>query len=401
MRCSVRKPQGAVVIGGHINGLGIIRSLAARGIPTAVILTKAYDFAHHSRYISEYESALEMAERPEQLLEALDRRSCRWKEWALFPVNDEALAAIAHSRQQLESMYSVIAPTNEVMPYLLDKKLMLDAAESVGIPTPLCYGPAVQVTADRLDLRFPVIVKPLAGYRFQERFGCKVFVAADRAELRQAISQVERAGIPCQVFDIIPGADSRIYCHCVYIDARGNPRADVTIRKIRQSPPFFGVSRVAEIAPNGAHMREQTNEFLRRIGFRGIAVVEYKLDPRDNTFRFLEINGRSVIYNSLLRKAGMDLAWLAWSDYIENRHETARIRHWPGVWINLHADLLYSTFRGRSEGLRPKDFLSPYMRPMIEAVWSVRDPKPFLVEWSRTFGRSFKGLSGKSPDSRS
>jgi D-aspartate ligase len=401
MRCSVGKPQGAVVIGGHINGLGIIRSLAARRIPTAVILTKTYDFAHHSRYISEYESALEMAERPEQLLEGLDRRLSRWKGWALFPVNDEALAALAHSRQQLESVYSIIAPPNEVIRYLLDKKLMLDAAGSIGIPTPLCYGPAVQATADRSDIRFPVIVKPLMGYRFQECFGCKVFVAANPAELKHAISQVEQAGIPCQVFDIIPGADNRIYCHCVYIDASGDPRADITIRKIRQSPPFFGVSRVAEIAPNGAHMREQTIEFLRRIGFRGIAVAEYKLDPRDDTFRFLEINGRSVIYNSLLRKAGMDLAWLAWSDYIERRPETARIRHWPGVWINLHADLLYSMFQSRNEGLRPKDFLSPYMRPMIEAVWSVHDPKPFLVEWGRTISQSFKGLSDTSPDSRS
>lgn len=391
------KPQGVVVIGGHINGLGIIRSLAARRIPTAVILTKSYDFAHHSRYISEYESAFEMAKRPEQLPEALDRRSSRWKGWALFPVNDEALAAIAHSRQQLESVYPIIAPPNEAIRCFLDKKLMLDVAGSIGIQTPLCYGPAVQATADRLDIRFPVIVKPLMGYRFQEFFGRKLFVAANPAELKHAISQIEKAGISCQVFDIIPGADNRIYCHCVYIDASGDPRADVTIRKIRQSPPFFGVARVAEIAPNNAHLREQTIEFLRRIRFRGIAVAEYKLDPRDDTFRFLEINGRSVIYNSLLRKAGIDLAWLAWSDYIENRPITARIRHWPGVWINLHADLFYSVFRGRNEGLSPKDFLSPYMRPVIEAVWSGHDPKPFLVEWGRTIGQNLKGRPENRP----
>jgi hypothetical protein len=36
--------NGAIVIGGHINGLGIIRSLAALNIATSVILTEPYDF---------------------------------------------------------------------------------------------------------------------------------------------------------------------------------------------------------------------------------------------------------------------------------------------------------------------------------------------------------------------
>lgn len=395
------KPKGAVVIGGHINGLGIIRSLAARRIPTAVILTKPHDFAQYSRYISGFEPAFEMTERPEQLLEALDRRSSQWKGWALFPVNDEALAALVQSRQQLESVYPVMAPPNEILPYLLDKKRMLEEAESIGIPTPLCYGPAVRATADRSDISFPVIVKPLAGYRFLERFNCKVFVAASQPELRQAISRVEQAGIPCRVFDIIPGADSQVYCYCVYMDARGNPLAEVAIRKLRQSPPFFGVARVAEIAPHNPQLREPTIEFLRRIGFQGIAVAEYKLDPRDGTFRFLEINGRSVIYNSLFRKAGVDLAWLAWSDYIERRPESARPHHWPGVWVNLHADLLYSILRGHKEGLRSKDFLSPYLRPITEAVWSIHDPKPFWVEWGRTLRQSLGRLAEKTHAARS
>jgi predicted ATP-grasp superfamily ATP-dependent carboligase len=175
----------------------------------------------------------------------------------------------------------------------------------------------------------------------------------------------------------------------------------MTVRKLRQSPPFFGVARAAEIAPNHAEMKEPTIEFLRRIGFRGIAVAEYKLDPRDGTFRFLEINGRSVIYNSLLRKAGVDLAWLAWSDYIGGQPEFARSYHWPGVWINLHADLLYSVLRGRKEGLRPKNFLSPYLRPMIEAVWSIDDSKPFWIEWGRTGRQCLSRLTGKSRAVRS
>ena len=220
-------------------------------------------------------------------------------------------------------------------------------------------------------------------------------VASNPAELRAAISRVEETGIECRIYDIVPGPDSNIYCHCVYMDASGIPRAALTVRKIRQSPLFFGVSRVAEIAAHNAHLHEASVELLRKIRFQGIAVAEYKLDPRDGTFRFLEVNGRSVIYNSLLRRAGMDVAALAWSDYIECSPETVQTKHWPGVWINLHADLLYSALRGRDEGLHPKDFLTPYLRPKIEAVWSRRDPVPFLMQWSRTLGQGINSLSAR------
>lgn len=155
------------------------------------------------------------------------------------------------------------------------------------------------------------------------------------------------------------------------------------MRKLRQSPPFFGVSRVAELVKENPTLREATVEILRRIGFRGMVSAEFKLDPRDGIFRFLEVNGRSPLFNALLRKAGLDMGGLAWSEYVEGRLEPARPNGWPGVWINLHADVLYSVLY-RHARISLADFLAPYRRPKIEAVWSARDPVPFLAQWSRT-----------------
>src|SRR5512145_2598727 len=141
MKSAAMNPGGVIVIGGHINGLGIIRSFAARNIRTAVITTKAYDLAQYSRCIEACESALDLVDRPERLVEALTRRSSLWKGWALFPSNDEALAAIAQCRQRLEADYPILAASNEALQYFLDKDLMLQAARDVGLPVPICYGP--------------------------------------------------------------------------------------------------------------------------------------------------------------------------------------------------------------------------------------------------------------------
>jgi predicted ATP-grasp superfamily ATP-dependent carboligase len=397
MESALKKTRGVIVIGGYINGLGIVRSFNACKIPAGIILTKNYDIAHYSRCVSLCEKALEITESPELLTDVLARRSTIWKGWALFPSNDEALAAIMHCRQYLESFYPIIAPPNDAASYMLDKERMLNIAQSIGVPVPIFYGSADQATADRPDLRFPVIVKPIMGHVFAEHFGRKLFVAADRAELKKIISKINKVGFRCHVYDLVPGPDSHVYSCSIYMDKNGSPTEMITIRKLRQSPPFFGVARVAELVKTETHIREATIEMLRRIRFRGIAAAEYKLDPRDGTFRFLEMNGRSILANTLLRQAGMDLACLAWSDYINHQRATFLPRHWPGVWINLHADLIYSVTHGRKEKMRMKDFLAPYLRPKIEAVWSYRDPVPFIMQWARPFRHSTRKPLVKSP----
>jgi D-aspartate ligase len=382
---------GAVVVGGYVNGLGLVRALAAREVRTAVVTTKPYDIAHRSRWVSAHDGVLDLEERPESLVELLERRALDWSGWALFPANDEALAALAQHRDRLASTYRVVAPPWEVASSFLDKGRMMDVARAAGVDVPHCYGPAVEATAALPELRFPVVVKPVVGYRFSSRFGTKLFAANDREELRRSISLVEDAKVSCHVFDFVPGPDDRIYTYCTYVDAHGEPLSGVTVRKLRQSPPFFGVARVAEIADDNPTLRDATVEILRRIGHRGMAAAEFKLDPRDGTFRFLEINGRSVMYNALLRRAGLDLGGLAWSDHVCGQPEPARPNGWRGVWIHLHADILYSALYRRYDRVGLADFLAPYKRPKVYAVWSATDPLPFITQWSQT---AWEGASG-------
>ena len=258
---------------------------------------------------------------------------------------------------------------------------MADLARSAGIPSPHCYGPAVASLLQGPELSYPVVVKPTVGYRFVARFGVKLFVATSREQLATAIARLSHADLQGQVFDLVPGDDSRIYCYCTFVDQRGEPRGGVTIRKLRQAPPFFGSARVAEIVDDRPALREMTEAFLSRAGFRGFAAAEFKLDRRDETFRFIEINGRSVVYNGLLRQGGMDVASLLLADSAAGVQDGVRPSHWPGVWIDRHTDLLYSVFFRRHQAISVRQFLAPYRRPTIDAVWSARDPTPSLAQW--------------------
>jgi predicted ATP-grasp superfamily ATP-dependent carboligase len=375
---------GAIVVGGHVNGLGLVRALAARGIPVAVVTTEPYDIAHRSRLVVDHDGVSGLHEQPERLVALLDGRATRWAGWAVFPANDDALAALSGHHDHLASTYRVLAPPAETASYFLDKARMLDVAGAVGVDLPRCYGPATAATAARGDIAFPVVVKPDVGYRFRARFDCKLFAAYDRRELDEAVARLAAHGLRGQVFDWVPGPDSAIYAYCTYLDARGEPCGGLTVRKLRQAPPRFGVARVAEVVADEPDLRDATIAMLRRIGFCGMASAEFKRDPRDGRFRFLEVNGRSVIYNALLRRAGLDLAGLAWSDQVCGRSEAPTRNGWPGVWVNLHADLLYSLLGRGDAAVTFPEFVAPYRRPTIDAVWSAKDPLPFVVQWART-----------------
>src|SRR5262249_42090045 len=146
----------------------------------------------------------------------------------------------------------------EIARHFLDKTLMLSAASAVGVDMPIDYGSAVESTASRADLRFPVVVKPDGGYRFFTRFGCKLFVARARAELLQAIARFADAGLRGHVYDLVPGPDRQIFAYGTYVDSEGRYCGGVTVRKLRQSPPHFGVARVAEIADDNPLLRDAT-----------------------------------------------------------------------------------------------------------------------------------------------
>lgn len=382
-----RKPDSnlAIIIGGYVNGLGLVRALAAMNRKIIVITTKPYDIAHRSKYVNGHYHVSKLDLHPEVLSELLKQHAKDWFGAVVFPTNDEAITSLSLYHEALSPWFRLAVPPLDSIPYILDKISMLRAARNVGIQHPHCYGPATESVSNNPDLCFPVVVKPVRASEFSSKFGEKLFVAHNSSELLDLSSLLSRSGIEGEVFDLIPGPDSRIYAYCVYMNQHGDPVAECTIRKLRQSPPSFGIARVAELTNNIPLIREQSIELLRHIGFRGIAVAEFKHDERDGTFRFFEINGRSVVYNTLLRQGNLDVVRLTWSDYGEGQAKRVETAAWPGVWIHLHADVLRTLQNWRSEQLTIGDYLKPYGRQKTFAVWSPHDPKPFFAQWSRSF----------------
>lgn len=377
---------GVVVLGGYVNALGVVRSLAARGWTVAVITSQPFDIAHHSRHVVAHISAPWLDREPDRLLELLLKQRHRWQGWVLLPTHDGALGGLSRHRPTLSRYFRVAAPSWDVAHRVLDKQLMGEAGLAAGLSLPQDFGLASPQCWERTDLLFPLLVKPVHGHLFFSRFHRKLFLVRNRQQLREAVDLVRAAGLTCQLQEWIQGPDDQIYCHCLHVDRNGSASPGLTVRKRRQSPSGFGVARVATLTPTPPELAEATLHLARHLGWHGPVIAEFKVDPRDGSFRFIEVNGRLVLYNTLLERGGLSLPALVVADQLGLPPPAVVPVPWDGHWIHLHADLFHSLLELRRGSISLVDMIAPYRRSWMEAVWQADDPLPFLLQWSRTIG---------------
>jgi predicted ATP-grasp superfamily ATP-dependent carboligase len=120
--------------------------------------------------------------------------------------------------------------------------------------------------------------------------------------------------------------------------------------------------------------------------------VEYKLDPRDGRYRLMEINGRCPLINALPARCGVNYPLLAWREHVLREKVNAESNGWRGVWTHMHADLLYTLVEDRDPEWSWSEFVRSYTGPWVDAVWSSKDPLPFLAQCAGTLRKAVQGV---------
>ena len=124
---------GAIVLGGNFIGLGVVRSLGARGIPVWIVDPKRSNaVARFSRYAQRF---LEPTADVHHFLIREGQRH-RLDGWVLFPADDTSVEILSTNHQSLSTIYHVTTPPIDVTKFALDKRLTYRRADELGIPTP-------------------------------------------------------------------------------------------------------------------------------------------------------------------------------------------------------------------------------------------------------------------------
>jgi D-aspartate ligase len=190
------------------------------------------------------------------------------------------------------------------------------------------------------------------------------------------------------VQEILQGDDSNIIVYLAYYDLEGHPPAEFSARKIRHDPPSFGNARVAESIDN-PEIISLNRTLLKELDYRGSLVSnEFKYDDRNGKLKFIEINPRSCMFQTLVEASGVNLPWIMYQELVLGK-KVARSPQKNGIfWIHEATDV--SRFRRNQERIPFREYISPYFSKKVFAVFALDDLKPSIMEWLSTCGAIIK-----------
>ena len=278
----------AVVVGGSLNGLGVVRSLSQGGMPIYLVATTRLCAAGWSRHCT-----FVPVEGPDEIslmdaLVALGRRLADRP--VLILTSEQSVNTVSTHRKELESLYRFSLPSEEVVQTLADKTLFHELAEREGFPVPRSVPVADAPDLGRLtELTPPLIIKPADKTLALSRLVERAVLAATLADAQRTCERMLTQARRLVVQEWIAGPDSEIFFTLFSCDGHGRLIGLFPGRKLVCDPPTIGTTALCVAAPEmAAELTPVTLGFINRLGYRGFGSLEFKRESRSGRCLIIE-----------------------------------------------------------------------------------------------------------------
>jgi D-aspartate ligase len=381
-RPAARAPRraGAIVVGGDYQGLGIVRSLGRRGVPTCVIDDER-SIARYSRYTSHAIACEDLRDEQRTVATIIDTgRRLGLEGWVLYPTRDETVAAFSRYRSELAEHFKVPTPPWDVVRRAWDKRETYALAAELGIPVPRTWYPANATELQQVEGEPPFAIKPAIKEHFIYATKSKAWKARTKAELESLFESAAGIVEPGEVMiqELIPGDGRQQFAYCAFFKNQ-EPVAKMVVQRRRQHPPEFGRASTFVQTVDAPEVDRLSERFLRSLDFYGLVELEFKLDPRDGQYKLLDVNARTWGYHTIGTKAGVDFPYMVYADQVGERVQQCRAE--SGVrWIRLATDLPTAAVEVVNGRLDWRAYGRSLASSNVESVFSRRDPLPGLME---------------------
>jgi predicted ATP-grasp superfamily ATP-dependent carboligase len=360
-----------------LGDMDLVRPLGLAGIPVAVGAPRG-DPARFSRFVRD-RFELQGEDGPEAETAALLAQWAAGKPAppALFYEDDWNLLLVSRRREELARHLRFVVAEAELVEDLVDKERFQALAERAGLPVPRARAarPAHE-PAPVDEFAYPVLLKPVPARNARWRAvepDRKALSIADAGALRDVWARLGDGGVEVLLQELIPGPESRIESHHVYVDERGDIVAQFTGRKIRTFPTELGHSTALEIT-DSPDVEALGGELVGRLGLTGVAKADFKRAP-DGTLHLLEINPRFTLWAHLAAKAGLNLPAVVYADLVSEPRPALRRARVGATWSRSLSDLKAV----RAEGGSTRRWLRWLAGCEAVSLIAPDDPLPFLA----------------------
>ncbi|MHA2051970.1 MAG: carboxylate--amine ligase [Candidatus Hodarchaeales archaeon] len=386
-----RLENGALIIGGHTQGLGLARMLGKYGIPIILIDTSTFSLTRYSKYCLKflkapnqlYKSNMDFS----QYLISLCKKYLLF-DYIIFPTDDQTIAFLSKNKEHLSDYYTIWTQEWDIIRVCYNKRFTYEKAKEIGLYFPKSFFPVNESDLKNIpsSIKFPVILKPAIMQKYYKKTKTKVIVVKNERELIFNYKKMVKIINPSEIIiqEIIPGSSKNLFSLGSFFKYN-DIVAGFVGKRSRQLPMDFGkISTYVEIEEQPEIMKNGT-KLLRGLKYYGISEVEFKFDSRDQKFKLLEINPRTWKWHSIGLIAGINLPLLLYCDLKkcnlgkETLHQKKIIDE-NLKWIDIYSD----AFVVLKDILKKKISLTQYFDSIrgkkVFGSLTREDPLPFIIE---------------------
>jgi predicted ATP-grasp superfamily ATP-dependent carboligase len=389
-----------VTDGEHRAALATVRSLGRAGYAVHVAASTPRSLAGASRAVRARVTTPPPLDNPIGFIDAVAAYVAERGIAVVIPTTEAAALALLAAPDRLAPAV-IPMPDLATFQALSDKAALAERAAAVGIAfPPQCEAPDA-ATAKRMaaDLAYPIVLKPSRSVAEHDGVRVKLGVrhAANREQLETHLRQLPAAAYPLLLQQRIIGPGIGVFL----LRWDDETIATFTHRRIREKPPSGGVSVYAESTAPNAGLVERAEQLLHAYAWRGVAMVELKVDAHTGTPYLMEVNGRFWGSLQLAIDAGVDFPALLvgramgrdgrgpaqWKVGVRGRWYWGDVDHLITRLYRSDASLaLPPDAPGRTRVIW--DFITASLRRDPDQVFRWTDPAPFLLESARWLTRS-------------
>ncbi len=317
MTASPGGPLQPVILGADIGVYALARSFhEAYGVRSIVVSGAALGPVARSRIIDNV--LLGPGATPEAMVDRLVSLAGEHpgKRLVLLANSDWLVRVVVRHRKRLEPHYVVPFLSEQLLDRISDKATFAEICTDLGISVPRTIVQDFAGADDAgwqpvpVDVGYPLIAKAASSADYQDvhfEGKKKVFEIGTPAELDALWTSLRTAGFRGRflVQELVPGDDTQMRSITAYVDNGGMITLLSSAHVLLEEHTPSGLGNPAAMVTGRVDaMLEQARRFLTETGYVGFANFDVKVDPRDGSFRFFEVNPRIGRNNYYVTAAG-------------------------------------------------------------------------------------------------
>ncbi len=353
--------------------LAAVRALGRMGLSVTVGESTRLMTAAFSRYCNRavvYPSPLNS---PAEFLTFLSQELRGNAYQMLLPMEEESLELISRHHSEFSRWTYVPIVSHDRLQVARRKDKILRLSEKLGIPIPKTWyvENLSQLDSLKMNLPYPVVIKPK-----MSSGAIGVFYPRNPEELLEQYMAVHQRFPYPLIQELIPHEGSGFGASFL-LDERGQVRASFLHKRLREYPVTGGASTLRESVRRD-DVRDMALTLLKALNWFGVAMVEFKVDPRDGIPKLMEVNPRFWGSLSLAIEAGVNFPYLL---YLMSRGEKFKpVEHYEigkrCRWL-LPGDILHFIHNPKRGSLTPQ-FFRFWDGNTAYDILSLKDPLPVL-----------------------